>query len=300
MPAVWERLLPPEVPEGRLAARVGLVSDTHVRAWTEDLPDVLDEVLRGVDLICHLGDVGELRVLDWLSRIAPVVAVQGNDETIEGCRVLPLRQLITVAGCRILLTHGHLLNYVDDVSTRRSEYWAPLLDRLVEQGRDVGARIVAFGHTHIPMVYHDDDGICVVNPGAIAAFRGSASQIHRTVALLFIRDDGAPFIVHVDLAALSEPFVPRIAWDAAFHAARAQFLRSMLAPDLAASYDALLLRVGDLTPEQVDQLRAVWDRTAQRCLDIGKLMTCADLLEAARQDESLAAPVRAMYEDVLR
>ena len=73
MPLRRADLLPPEWPVERLAACFGLVSDTHLPERLSRLPAALFEVLRGVDLVLHAGDIGELRVLDELSRIAPVV-----------------------------------------------------------------------------------------------------------------------------------------------------------------------------------------------------------------------------------
>ena len=45
------------------------------------------EVLRGVDLVMHAGDVYVNRVLDELAQIAPVIAAMGNgDEGLDGHR----------------------------------------------------------------------------------------------------------------------------------------------------------------------------------------------------------------------
>ncbi|NJM07720.1 metallophosphoesterase family protein, partial [Candidatus Gracilibacteria bacterium] len=71
------------------------------------LPAPVFSALAGVDLILHAGDVGELRVLDALSALAPVIAVHGNDETEEAQRELPYQQLISAGGQRLLLTHAH-------------------------------------------------------------------------------------------------------------------------------------------------------------------------------------------------
>src|SRR5438477_1199118 len=81
--------LPPDVPVERVVCCLGLVSDTHMPERCRALPPALFEVLLGVDLLLHAGDVGELAVLDRLSATAPVIAVHGNDDTEEAQRELP-------------------------------------------------------------------------------------------------------------------------------------------------------------------------------------------------------------------
>src|SRR5262245_50582690 len=102
-----DRFLPPELPAERVAARIGLISDTHMPERCVALPPSLFDVLQGVDLLLHAGDVGELWVLDRLAALAPVVAVHGNDDTEAAQRELPYQQVIAVAGRRIELTHSH-------------------------------------------------------------------------------------------------------------------------------------------------------------------------------------------------
>ncbi len=53
--------------------KIGVVSDTH-----GFFDPRLVELLEGVEVILHGGDVGSLPVLDQLRQIAPVHAVQGN------------------------------------------------------------------------------------------------------------------------------------------------------------------------------------------------------------------------------
>jgi putative phosphoesterase len=65
-------------PGEAIVARIGLISDTHMPQRCAALPDAVFDALKGVDLILHAGDVGELWVLDHLSTIAPVVAVHGT------------------------------------------------------------------------------------------------------------------------------------------------------------------------------------------------------------------------------
>lgn len=217
-----DRFFPPDMPADRIAARIGLVSDTHMPARCATLPDAIFEALRGVDLLLHAGDVGELWVLDRLSTIAPVIAVHGNDETAEARRELPYQQVIVAGGARILLTHAHYPDRAEEMDARKGDAWEPKLARRAAMGRSAGAQVIVFGHTHIPMAV-EHDGVLLVNPGAIASPNFTSRQRVQCVAILTIRDDGAPFVTHVDLAHPDEAFAPRIDWQAGFRAAHARF-----------------------------------------------------------------------------
>lgn len=121
---------------------VGLISDTHglVR------PAVF-EVLSGVELILHAGDVGE-GVLEELGAIAPIEAVFGNTDDPGDPR---LRAAIdrTIGGVRIHVSHGH-------------ELGSPTPERLLAKYE---ADVIVYGHTHQQTLV-EQDGRIVVNPGA--------------------------------------------------------------------------------------------------------------------------------------
>jgi putative phosphoesterase len=78
----------------------GVISDTHglVR------PEVL-EALAGVERILHAGDVGAPEVLAALAKVAPVVAVRGNNDVGPWARRLGQTETIAMAGVRILMLH---------------------------------------------------------------------------------------------------------------------------------------------------------------------------------------------------
>ncbi|MFN3595837.1 MAG: metallophosphoesterase family protein [Rubricoccaceae bacterium] len=83
---------------------IGLVSDTHGYYHP-----ALDDVLRGVDLILHAGDVGAVDVLDRLEALAPVRAVYGNIDGQDVRRRAPEHFRGTIGGVRLWMTHigGH-------------------------------------------------------------------------------------------------------------------------------------------------------------------------------------------------
>ncbi len=298
MTPACDRFLPPDLPAERVAARIGLVSDTHMPERCAALPPALFEVLRGVELLLHAGDVGELWVLDRLSAIAPVLAVHGNDDTADAQRELPYQQLLTIAGLRIVLTHAHYPDRAQELEARKNDAWEPKLERRATFGRRAGAAIVVFGHTHVPMSLQHGD-VLLVNPGAIAAPNYVTRQRLQSVALLFIRDDGVPTVMHIDLAAPERPFVPRIDWKAGFVAAHSQLTESLMTPDLEVIWKELD-RVGQSLDQEVRaKLRAAMRRILERCWSgEQKLISRADLLAEGRAAE-LPADVQARIEAML-
>ncbi len=223
--------LPPGVAPDEIVGIIGLLSDTHMPLRRRWLPPELPAIFADVDLLLHAGDVGPLSVLDELGRIAPVVAVHGNDESEEAQRQLPYQQVVSVGGVRILLWHSHFPDWDEEMAFRQDDDLYRSLERSVEQGKRAGAQVVVFGHWHIPLHYHKD-GITVVNPGGLASANAFSRMKRYTVARLVITRDGTPHITHVDLADPARPYVPTIDWDAGFMAAWHQFSVSILEPDV--------------------------------------------------------------------
>jgi uncharacterized protein len=241
-------------------AAVGLLSDTHYPERLAQLPPALFDVLAGVDLLLHAGDVGTLNALTQLSQIAPVVAVHGNDDTAAATTHLPEKQLITIAGRRLLLWHSHYADRVEELASRQNGDLRPKLARIGQAAQAAGATLVHFGHWHIPLVYQYEE-VTLINAGGIASGNEVTAQTIQTVALLFIRDDKRPFVTHVDLAEPDRPFVHPIDWDAGFTAVMQPFSRSILAPDLLAPVGILRNRYALRT----DLLRQFFLPPAHRC-----------------------------------
>jgi putative phosphoesterase len=280
----YEHYLPSCVERSRLAAAIGLVSDTHMPQRRRALPANLGEVLGGVDFLLHAGDVGELWVLDQLSAIAPVIAVHGNDDTEDAQRELPFQQLVVIAGQRILLWHSHYPDWQAEMESRKDDALRPKFQRSINQAKGAGANLVIFGHWHIPLVYQAE-GITLVNPGALASGNEFTRQLRNTVALLLIEKSGASYIVHVDLAAPDAPYVPQIDWDAGFNVAAGDYSKSIVAPDLA---PAIYFMRQHFSREELLAIRPliaakaipIWERE-------GGELTLADVEDVILQDTTL-------------
>ncbi len=156
--------------------RIGLISDTHIPSAGKQLPDLVAELLWGVDLIIHAGDITVPSVLDWLEGIAPVVAAQGNEDTgLMDRRIAPSLIMQTRWG-RIAAVHD--LCYAD-MPVRES------LARFFRSPVDV----VVHGHTHEPMVERVGS-VLVVNPGS-ASFPNNRRDLPGSLGILTLTPQGA-------------------------------------------------------------------------------------------------------------
>ena len=128
------------VVQGSPGFQIGVISDTHGLIRPEALA-----ALRGVDQIVHAGDVGSPDVLTALTRVAPVTAIRGNNDTGEWARRLAGTATVVAAGVRLYVLHNvHELGL--DPKTK-------------------GFGGVIAGHSHRPAL-EERDGVLFVNPGS--------------------------------------------------------------------------------------------------------------------------------------
>ena len=146
--------------------KLAVFSDTHgsyaaCEAICADCPDA--------DLYIHLGDGYEqAQRLRRDHPTLPLLAVKGNCDftaTDADCK------LTTLAGKRILYTHGHRFGVKNGLAALRAE------------AKRQSADIVLFGHTHLPLCALED-GVLYLNPGNAVTAAGYR------YALLVIQDDG--------------------------------------------------------------------------------------------------------------
>ena len=125
------------------------------------------------DQVIHLGDLQrDAEELTYVYPKLPICMVPGN---CDGWTMDPLKKQITLAGKRILLSHGHLWGV-------KKGYEAAVAD-----ARAVGADILLFGHTHRALCQQLEDGLWMMNPGASRASYGliriEQGQIHCSIHL---------------------------------------------------------------------------------------------------------------------
>ena len=119
---------------------VGVISDTHGLVRPEAVA-----ALRGSELIIHAGDVGGPEVLEELGRIAPVVAVRGNNDRGAWAEALAEHEAVEVNGAFVYVLHD--------------------LKELDIAPAAAGFRVVVAGHSHRPLV-EERRGVLHLNPGS--------------------------------------------------------------------------------------------------------------------------------------
>lgn len=293
-----DAFLPRDLSPERVACRIGLISDTHMPENCLELLASVFDILQGVDLILHAGDVGELWVLDRLGELAPVVAVHGNGESADATRALPYRQVIARAGQRIALCHSHFEDPAEEMAFRRRVRvrgdWHSVGAAF---GHAAGAASVIYGHTHVPIVYRHE-GVLLINPGAIAPPSPVSRQTIRTVALLYLDCDGAPFVTHVDVDHPDQPFEP--AWwkehdwlDSGVRAIIPRFTESIVEPPFRHDSECIWECLQGADEQLRHTYHAAILRQAHRCW-AGKVtcVTRAGLIQQLREDEDAPAQDR--------
>jgi putative phosphoesterase len=128
------------------------LSDSHTASLTS-LPASLREALKKAELIVHAGDATESTFIDELKTYGQVVAVAGNMDSIALKMTLPARQLFTVEGRSIGLTHGS--GAPSGIQGR--------VRALFPENPDM----IVYGHSHEAYVGMLD-GSLMVNPGPAA------------------------------------------------------------------------------------------------------------------------------------
>lgn len=122
------------------AKTLGVIADTHGLLRRQALT-----ALAGSDLIVHAGDIGGPAVLAQLERVAPVVAVRGNNDVDEWGTALPEIHRFRCGEVEILVVHD--------------------LHALALNPGSEGVGVVISGHSHKPKIERRGETL-YLNPGA--------------------------------------------------------------------------------------------------------------------------------------
>lgn len=119
---------------------VGVISDTHGLLRPE-----ASEALAGSELIIHAGDIGGAEVIEALRRIAPVVAVRGNNDRGAWADEFAEYEVVELGATLVYVLHD--LNEIDLSPSA------------------AGFRVVVSGHSHKPLA-EERRGVLYLNPGS--------------------------------------------------------------------------------------------------------------------------------------
>ena len=158
---------------------MGVISDTHGLLRPEAVA-----ALEGMDAIVHAGDIGGAEILDALRRMAPLVAVRGNNDRDAWAASLPEIAKMEIGGTRIWVVHD--------------------LKALAEDPASANVSIVISGHSHCPRIERRA-GLLLLNPGSAGPRRFSLPV---AVARLYLAP-ARPRAEIVELAVAAQPRRPR-------------------------------------------------------------------------------------------
>jgi putative phosphoesterase len=119
---------------------LGLISDTHGL-----LRDSVLRAMRNTSLIIHAGDVGDPKILEALTNLAPVTAVRGNVDTAAWATKLPPTAVVQAGALNIYVLHD--------------------VNELKLTAIPSGVSVVVSGHSHKPGQAMRG-GILYINPGS--------------------------------------------------------------------------------------------------------------------------------------
>jgi putative phosphoesterase len=120
--------------------RIGVISDTHGLSRPQAFI-----ALKGCELIIHAGDIGKAEVLVGLKKIAPVLAIRGNNDRELWAKNIPDVLHLCINGVNLRVIHN-----VHDLDG---------------DPMTAGFPVVISGHSHKPMVTTRDN-VLYVNPGS--------------------------------------------------------------------------------------------------------------------------------------
>ncbi|MBL6964487.1 MAG: metallophosphoesterase family protein [Bacteroidetes bacterium] len=133
--------------------RIGILSDTHGHH-----DDMIAHNLALCDEIWHMGDIGNIEMLDTYQAIKPLRAVYGNIDGQELRKALPLKRRFIYEEFEVLMVHigGYPGNY--DKSLRNEIRQNP-------------PDIFLSGHSHILKIIPDNKlNLLHINPGSAGKY----------------------------------------------------------------------------------------------------------------------------------
>lgn len=137
--------------------KIGILADTHLTKISDNFKNLVENYFQDVDLIIHTGDFISFEIYELLKSCKSFCGVWGNVDDSKVQSVLKEKEVITVAGYKIGIFHGHGSK-------------GTTIDRVYNKFADDMVDIIIFGHSHQPLV-KTQNGILMINPGSMVSKR---------------------------------------------------------------------------------------------------------------------------------
>ena len=129
--------------------KILLISDTHGH-----IDNIILKYAKKADLVIHAGDIGDINVIDKLSKVSNLKAVFGNIDNAEIRSCINENEFLNIEGFKILITH---------IAGKQPNYNNSVRKIIYNESPD----ILIYGHSHILRVENDKkNNIICINPGA--------------------------------------------------------------------------------------------------------------------------------------
>jgi hypothetical protein len=148
--------------------KIAVFSDSH--GETDSMLAVIKA--EKPEMVIHLGDcLSDGSALRTELGETPMLCVRGNCDWSDSHH--PETETAELCGRKVFLTHGHLYGVKNG------------LNRILLKGRETGADLVLFGHTH--QAYIDQNGpVRLFNPGAMT---GRGRDNEKTYGIVHLSED---------------------------------------------------------------------------------------------------------------
>ena len=151
---------------------IAVISDSH---GNSNSISKVKEYIEKADALLFLGD-GENDIKEIAKDFkGEVYTVKGNCDISNNS---PEERIVEISGKRIFMCHGHRYGVKYGYNS------------IYYRGKEVGADIVLFGHSHLPII-EEYDGVTLMNPGSISHGMG---RINKTLGYIDLVDDKEPII----------------------------------------------------------------------------------------------------------
>lgn len=145
--------------------KIAVFGDSHGKLqYIDEAMKTLEEI----ELVIHTGDY--FSDLEYIQRKYNIKAlgVRGNCDAKGEAEIIE-----EINGNRVFLCHGHQYNVKSNLHT------------IFYRGKEIGADLVIFGHSHVPC-YGKEEDMILLNPGSISEPRGGSK---RSLAIVEIEEE---------------------------------------------------------------------------------------------------------------